>query len=44
MNCPKGSAAMEIVGFDGIEVDRCTGCLGLWFDGAPFLYSLQGST
>ena len=32
MNCPKCRAAMEIVEFDGIEVDRCTGCLGLWFD------------
>jgi Zn-finger nucleic acid-binding protein len=23
---------MEIVEFKGVEVDRCTGCKGLWFD------------
>ena len=32
MNCPKCSASMEKVVFEGIEVDRCTGCRGLWFD------------
>jgi len=32
MNCPKCRAAMEVVAFEGIEVDRCTGCRGIWFD------------
>lgn len=32
MNCPKCSAAMEKVSFEGIEVDRCTSCRGMWFD------------
>ena len=32
MNCPKCAAAMEQVVFDGVEVDRCTACKGLWFD------------
>jgi len=32
MNCPKCSAGMEKVGFGGIEVDRCSGCRGIWFD------------
>src|SRR5436190_22949624 len=32
MTCPKCNAAMEKVVFEGIEVDRCTGCRGLWFD------------
>ena len=32
MQCPKCSAAMEKVVHEGIEVDRCTGCGGLWFD------------
>jgi Zn-finger nucleic acid-binding protein len=32
MDCPKCSAPMEAVGFDGIEVDRCTACRGLYFD------------
>jgi Zn-finger nucleic acid-binding protein len=32
MNCPKCSATMEKVSFEGVEVDRCIGCQGLWFD------------
>ena len=32
MNCPKCSAEFEKVSFNGIEIDRCTGCKGLWFD------------
>ena len=33
MNCPKCDARMETVTFHGVQVDRCTGCQGLWFDG-----------
>ncbi len=32
MICPKCAAEMELVTFEGITVDRCTGCKGLWFD------------
>ncbi len=32
MECPKCHAPMEKVAFKNIEVDRCTGCHGLWFD------------
>ncbi len=32
MKCPKCEAPFEQVEFEGIEVDRCTGCHGLWFD------------
>jgi Zn-finger nucleic acid-binding protein len=32
MNCPKCAAAMERVQVETIEVDRCTGCQGIWFD------------
>jgi len=32
MNCPKCGATMDKVTFEGIEVDRCTDCKGLWFD------------
>lgn len=32
MDCAKCHAAMEIVTFGGIDVDRCTQCKGLWFD------------
>lgn len=32
MNCPKCNATMETVTFEGITVDRCTGCKGIWFD------------
>ena len=31
MNCPKCKAAMEKVTYEGVEVDRCTGCQGIWF-------------
>jgi uncharacterized protein len=32
MNCPKCHAAMETVDFQGVTVDRCTACKGIWFD------------
>lgn len=32
MDCPKCGHPMESVEFEGIEVDRCTLCKGLWFD------------
>jgi uncharacterized protein len=32
MNCPKCQSPMEAVTFEGITVDRCTGCKGIWFD------------
>ena len=32
MNCPKCQSSMESIQFEGTEVDRCTGCKGLWFD------------
>ena len=32
MNCPKCNAVMEKVTYEGVEVDRCTGCQGIWFD------------
>ena len=32
MECPKCHARMEVVGFEGTDVDRCIRCGGLWFD------------
>lgn len=32
MKCPKCSAAMASIRQQGVEVDRCSGCGGLWFD------------
>ena len=32
MNCPKCNGAMQAVSFQGIEVDRCGSCHGIWFD------------
>ncbi len=32
MQCPKCGSAMEVVVHNNVEVDRCTGCMGLWFD------------
>ena len=45
MNCPKCKASMEIVVFEGIEVDRCLNCKGLFFDSRENerLKSMRGS-
>src|SRR3954471_8572011 len=45
MNCPKCNAAMEKVTFNQIEIDRCTGCKGLWFDSLELekLKKMKGS-
>jgi len=32
MDCPKCSSIMEEVTYNGVVVDRCTWCAGLWFD------------
>jgi len=32
MNCPKCTAGMETVAFEGTEIERCNACHGLWFD------------
>jgi PAT family beta-lactamase induction signal transducer AmpG len=32
MRCPKCRADMDPLLINGIEVDRCSGCQGLWFD------------
>jgi uncharacterized protein len=32
MICPKCQSPMEAVTFEGVTVDRCTGCKGIWFD------------
>ena len=45
MNCPKCQSAMETVTFHGVQVDRCTGCKGIWFDGLEHrrLAAVEGS-
>ena len=32
MQCPKCNAAFEAIEYASIEVQRCTGCGGIWFD------------
>jgi Zn-finger nucleic acid-binding protein len=32
MKCPKCQSQFETITFQEIEVDRCLGCRGLWFD------------
>lgn len=32
MICPKCAATMQPIQHGGVEVDRCSGCQGLWFD------------
>jgi PAT family beta-lactamase induction signal transducer AmpG len=32
MRCPKCGAGMEQVDYEGVEIDRCKYCKGIWFD------------
>jgi len=32
MICPKCETDMETIEFEGVEVDRCKNCKGIWFD------------
>ena len=32
MICPKCQSEMETVEYEGVEVDRCKNCQGIWFD------------
>jgi Zn-finger nucleic acid-binding protein len=32
MNCPKCKQELKPISYAGVEVDRCVGCGGLWFD------------
>lgn len=32
LRCPKCGAALEEMTFQDIQVDRCTGCKGVWLD------------
>ncbi len=45
LTCPKCGSEMEKVKFRSIEVDRCEGCRGLWFDNLEHekLKLLEGS-
>lgn len=45
MRCPKCAHSMERVAFEGVEVDRCTVCKGLWFDALEheLLKKMEGS-
>jgi Zn-finger nucleic acid-binding protein len=45
MDCPKCDSIMEPVTFNGITVDRCTKCVGIWFSEAEhkILKGMKGS-
>jgi uncharacterized protein len=32
MKCPKCPGSMQVIEYNGVEVDRCDNCHGLWFD------------
>ena len=32
MECPKCNSEFTTIEYEGIEVDRCTRCKGIWFD------------
>jgi uncharacterized protein len=33
MDCPACKSQMFVMEYDGLELDRCPGCEGVWFDG-----------
>ena len=33
MNCPACQISMVVIEFNGIELDYCVECMGVWFDG-----------
>lgn len=45
MHCPKCHAPMKAIRYGAVQVDRCTGCQGIWFDLAELeqLRKLEGS-
>jgi Zn-finger nucleic acid-binding protein len=45
MRCPKCKSNMQVVDYEGISVDRCMDCSGLWFDllEHEHLKALEGS-
>ncbi|MFC2171673.1 zf-TFIIB domain-containing protein [Acidobacteriota bacterium] len=32
MKCPKCAGQLEIIRFEGIEIDKCADCQGIWLD------------
>jgi Zn-finger nucleic acid-binding protein len=32
LTCPKCKAAMEVIKIEEVDIDRCTGCQGIFFD------------
>ncbi len=45
LQCPKCQHGMEEVSHEGVTIDRCTNCHGMWFDGdeAEQLRVIKGS-
>ena len=45
LKCPKCGGTLEAIMYEGIEVDRCCQCKGIWFDSseAENLKKLKGS-
>lgn len=44
MNCPVCKKAMLVLGYEGIEVDYCGQCKGLWLDEGEIEQMLDGAT
>lgn len=45
MICPKCSSTMDVVDFEGYEIQKCSGCEGLWFENLEheLLKDIKGS-
>lgn len=41
MNCPKCKAEIHEMKFEGVEVDFCSSCRGIWFDEDEMAFTLE---
>ena len=41
MNCPKCRSEIHEMKFEGVEVDFCSSCKGIWFDKDEMAFMLE---
>ena len=44
MKCPKCGSQLEEVNYDGVMIDRCTQCMGIWLDKGELELLTQGQS
>lgn len=41
MNCPKCQSPLHQITYEGVEVDFCSGCKGMWFDADEMAFTAE---